>query len=62
MHITAAYLKKQLDNREQLMHTLKLLEGKVTHDMVPILTEVLKNVETRLVGKLIQLQPKEFNS
>jgi len=44
------------------MHTLKLLEGKVTHDMVPILTEVLKNVETRLVGKLIQLQPKEFNS
>ncbi|TNV74547.1 hypothetical protein FGO68_gene274 [Halteria grandinella] len=62
MHITAAQLKKQLDNREQLMYSLKLLEGKVTHDMIPILTEVLKNVETRLVGKLIQLQPKEFNS
>ncbi|CAD8114348.1 unnamed protein product [Paramecium primaurelia] len=63
-HITAQSLRKQLENKEQLMHTLKHLENRVTHDIVPVLIEILKTVDQaiRLVAKLIQLQPKEFNS
>ncbi|CAD8127733.1 unnamed protein product [Paramecium sonneborni] len=63
-HITSQTLKKQLENKEQLMHTLKHLENRVTHDIVPVLIDILKTIDQaiRLVAKLIQLQPKEFNS